>query len=128
MSVFIHYRGKLATNADIDPLLDFVRRYALQKGWNILEWEETGKTFAAKESGNDPFSPVLAKISQKGVIINIDSGKVFVPIVVEKSLQTLVMFFPGPGEAWMMTNNCFVATDEVAIDTHIAICNLFHEI
>lgn len=128
MSVFIHYRGKLTPNADVEPLFDFVRRYGLKNGWKTLEWEETGKTFAAKESGKDPFRPTLAPISQKGVIINIDNGKAFVPIVVEKSLQTLVMFFPGPGQAWMMTNNCFVATDTVAIDTHIAVCNLFHQI
>lgn len=128
MSVFIHYRGKLTPNADIEPLFDFVRRYGLKNGWRTLEWEETGKTFAAKESGSDPFRPTLVAISQKGVIINIDNGKAFVPIVVEKSLQTLVMFFPGPGQAWMATNNCFAATDGVAIDAHIAICNLFHQI
>lgn len=128
MSVLIHYRGKLAPDADIDSLFDFVRKYARRNGWKTLEWEETGQTFAVKDSGKDPFRPTLAKISQVGVVINIDGALAFLPLVVEKSLRALVMPLPGPGEAWMMTNNCFVVTDAITTDTHVAVCNLFHHI
>lgn len=128
MNLFIHYRGTFTPDANIDPLLDFVRTYALQKNWDTLEWEETGKMWAAKESEKDSFHPSLATVSQKGVIINIDNGRLFVPIIVEKPMQSLVQFFPGPGEAWIATNNCFIAIDEISIDTHIALCTLFHEI
>ena len=127
MNLVIHFRGTLKQSNQIELLLNFVRNFSLEKGWNTLEWEDSGTLFAEKDSSASPFKKTLDRVEQKGVIVQINNA-LFVPIVIEKPMHALVQFFPAEGDAWVATNHCFVPTDDASVEEHMMICELLHEI
>jgi len=67
----IRYRGKIANDKVVKPMLKFVRGFAKNQGWKIMEWKDEGAMFAQKTTSNQGFHRTLGKVEQEGVILNL---------------------------------------------------------